>query len=120
MPDRIASPKIVREAVAGLIWLYLDLPDDASRLEVEWCAGQIIASMLNGGTEDSLEKTIRSLQAACFCEISSASAIRALARRCAATTRSSMSPKQGLAREQLAESYFAVCDSPGEARSAVA
>jgi hypothetical protein len=79
---------IAQESIAGLIWLHLDLPDDASRQEVEAFAAVLIGPISRGLTPESLEDKIRWLQSQRFCRISSPERIRILARRCIALMRS--------------------------------
>lgn len=93
-PKNLAST-VVHEAVAGLIWLYLDLPDDASREEVEGYADGLIVRIREGATPDILAREIQSLQVTRLCRDSDQRAIRTLAERCTVTcTRSSFLEQQ--------------------------
>lgn len=74
---------IVQEAVAGLIWFYLDLPADASRQEVEGCASQLINLIRSGSSLGALVRVIAGQQRDCFCMLGKPRAIWALAERSA-------------------------------------
>lgn len=76
-----ASGPIVREAVASLIWLYLEPPSDASREEVESYAADLIHAIKMGATPVRIEQELRHLQVVTFCQISNAVAIRELVQR---------------------------------------
>ena len=85
MSTKSLASTVVHEAVASLIWLYLDLPDDASREEVEGYAGGLIARIREGTTPEVLAREIQSLQVARLCRDGDQRAIRTLAERCTAT-----------------------------------
>lgn len=85
MPPKNLASTVVHEAVASLIWLYLDLPEDASREEVEGYADGLIVRIREGAPPDILAREIQSLQVARLCRDSDQRAIRTLVERCRAT-----------------------------------
>lgn len=78
---------VLQETIAGLIWLYLDLPADASRDEVEDYADELIACIREGAKADVLEQRIRHLHFQRFCISSNARAMHTLVERSVAILR---------------------------------
>lgn len=78
---------VLQETIAGLIWLYLDLPPDASRGEVEEYADELIACIREGAPCHVLEQKVRYLHFQRFCVTSNSHALRTLVERSIAILR---------------------------------
>lgn len=83
----VRQTHVLQETIAGLIWLYLDLPADASRQEVEEYADELIACIRGSEGFDAIERTIRHLHVQRFCISSNARSLRILVERSIAIVR---------------------------------
>ena len=72
---------ILEEVVAGLLWLQLDLPQDASRDEIEDLARHLVTRIRGDAGEAAIEAELTALQGLRFCRPANPAALRALARR---------------------------------------
>ncbi|HVV27307.1 MAG TPA: hypothetical protein VHC40_05015 [Rhizomicrobium sp.] len=73
--------EILDEVVAGLLWMQLDLPEDASREEMEDFAHRLVNQIRAGAGETFVAGEIARLQSGQFCRPANLPAIRALAQR---------------------------------------
>jgi hypothetical protein len=78
---------ILDEVVAGLLWMTLDLPQDASRSELESFAHQLVARIRFGASETAIESEIVFLQSGQLGRAANHDAIHALAGRIMSTVR---------------------------------
>ena len=78
---------ILDEVVAGLLWMTLDLPQDASRAELEAFAHQLVARIGFGASETAIESEIIFLQSGQLGCPADHDAIHALAGRIMSTVR---------------------------------
>jgi hypothetical protein len=80
---KMASLKadVLGEVVAGQIWMHLSMPADASRAEVEKCAGDLIRAAEYGDWEQTIEQMLRRQQADQFAGPVNSLTIKLLARR---------------------------------------
>jgi hypothetical protein len=79
---------ITGEAVAGLLWMHLDIPNDASLAEVEECANDLVNDIRAGSSQAHIEQRLRVLQLKRFCRPVSLPAVETAARRSIAVVRS--------------------------------
>ena len=77
----VLKADVLGEVVAGLIWMHLSLPEDASRGEVEKCAAGLVRAADYGAAESALEQMLRRLQAEQFAGPVNSLTIKLLARR---------------------------------------
>ena len=82
-PDRMKalSQDVMDEAVAGLLWMYLKVPKDASRDELQDYAHEIVRRVHAGAPETAIADYIRALQSDQLCELPNLPVIHDLARR---------------------------------------
>lgn len=78
-PNQVGN--VLREIIAGYIWLYLNVPNDASSAEIEEYAGILINRIRSGASEDTLVSEMRALQVQRLCQISNVSSISSLIKR---------------------------------------
>jgi len=78
---------ILDEVVAGLLWMTLDLPQDASRAELEAFAHQLVARIRFGASETAIESEIIFLQSGQLDRPANHDAIHTLAGRIMSTVR---------------------------------
>ena len=76
------------EAVAGHLWMRLDVPKDASRDELERYARDLIDDIDSDGSQDAVERQIRILQVQKLCRPVNLATIPELARKSIAVARS--------------------------------
>ena len=72
---------ILDEVVAGLIWMKLDLPGDASRQEIQSFAHGLVSRIGSGGDESAIVAEIAVMQSRQFGRPANLPMIRDLARR---------------------------------------
>lgn len=75
------SQDVMDEAVAGLLWMHLKVPKDASRDELQDYAHEIVRRVHAGAPETAIADYIRTLQSDRLCELPNLPAIHDLARR---------------------------------------
>lgn len=71
---------ILKEVIAGSIWMQLDLPEDVSRSELETFAHDLVSRINADASENAVENDLGALQADQFCKPIRANVIRELAR----------------------------------------
>src|SRR5579862_7852928 len=76
------------EAVAGHLWMQLNVPKDASRDELERYARDLIGGIDCDGSQDAVERQIRILQVQKLCRPLNLATIPELARKSIAVARS--------------------------------
>jgi hypothetical protein len=76
------------EAVAGHLWMRLNVPTDASRRELECHARELIERIGDDDSQASVEQQIRVLQVQKLCRPLNLTALSALARDSIAVARS--------------------------------
>jgi len=76
------------EAVAGHLWMRLDVPKDASRDELERYARDLIDGIDTDGSQAAVERQIRILQVQKLCRPVNLAIISELARKSIAVARS--------------------------------
>ena len=76
------------EAVAGHLWMRLDVPKDASRHELERYARDLIDGIDTDGSQAAVERQIRILQVQKLCRPVNLAIISELARKSIAVARS--------------------------------
>jgi hypothetical protein len=79
---------IAGEAVAGLLWMHLDIPNDASAAEVDACAKDLVKDIRAGSSQAVIEQRLRILQVKQFCRPVNLLALAAAAKRSIALVRS--------------------------------
>jgi hypothetical protein len=72
---------VLAEAVAGLFWMHLNLPEDISGSELEGYADAIISSIQGGAAELAIEQRLKALQTAQLCQPLNLLAINFLTKR---------------------------------------
>jgi hypothetical protein len=72
---------VLAEAVAGLFWMHLNLPEDISGTELEGYADAIISSIQGGAAELAIEQRLKALQTAQLCQPLNLLAISLLTKR---------------------------------------
>jgi len=72
---------VLAEAVAGLFWMHLNLPEDISGTELEGYADAIISSIQGGAAELAIEQRLKALQTAQLCQPLNLLAINLLTKR---------------------------------------
>ena len=75
------SQDVLDEAVAGLLWMHLKVPKDASRDELQDYAHEIVRRVHAGAPETAIVDYIRTLQCDQLCELPNLPVIHDLARR---------------------------------------
>lgn len=78
---------LLHEVVAGLLWMALDVPDDACREEVEELARQLVTRIKAGWAEPAIEAYLTMFCQDRFCCRVSASNVRCLLVRAACVVR---------------------------------
>jgi hypothetical protein len=78
---------ITGEAVAGLLWMYLDIPTDASRAELEGYASDLVDRIRVAGCDADIEQTIKALQVDKLCRPLNLAAISTVAKKSIAVVR---------------------------------
>jgi len=86
MRDKIGV--ITSEVVAGLLWMYLNMPDDISRSELEKHACDLVGEIKSGSSLAVVEEKIRILQVKKLCRPINLSTVDDVARRSIAVVRS--------------------------------
>ena len=89
---RALSSGMMDEAIAGLLWMYLDVPEDASKTELEEYAREIVRRIHADASEAAIAEHIRSLQSNQLCQMPNPPAIRTLARRALAVDQGRQRP----------------------------
>ncbi len=72
--------EILDEVVAGIFWMSLDLPEDASMTEMEEFASHLVRRIRGGASTSAIEAEIDFLQRRQFCRVPDAAVIGQLAR----------------------------------------
>jgi hypothetical protein len=72
---------VLAEAVAGLFWMHLNLPEDISGTELEGYADGLISSIQSGASELAIEQRLKALQTAQLCQPLNLLAINLLTKR---------------------------------------
>jgi hypothetical protein len=84
---RARASGVTGEAVAGLLWMYLQVPEDASKDELEDYAQEIVRRIHADASEAAIAEYIKSLQSEQLCQLPNELAIRVLTRRAVAVVR---------------------------------
>jgi len=72
---------ILDEVVAGLLWMGLDLPSDASRIEMEKFAHHLVMHIRDGASVVAVEGEVAKLQSGQLCRRADMTLVRGLAQR---------------------------------------
>ena len=91
------SLDVMDEAVAGLLWMHLKVPHDASRDELQDYAHEIVRRVHAGAPESAIADYISNLQSDRLCEMPNLPAIRDLARRTVGVVRPACAALQNAA-----------------------
>ena len=88
---------LMDEVVAGLLWMHLKVPQDASRDEVQDQAHDLVRRIRAGAPQSAIADCLRSLQLDWLCEFPNMPAIRELAQRVMGVVRPSGTSLQSAA-----------------------
>lgn len=92
LPDLPAGRPSIRnitgEALAGLLWMHLNLPKNVSLAELEGCAADLANTIRIAASNTAIEQKIRALQVEKRCLPLSQAAVAHLARQSIALVRS--------------------------------
>jgi hypothetical protein len=85
------APKrdILLEVVAGFLWLYLDLPADLTREELNAVATRLVTNVLSNGEERALIAELARIQCKQFCGLANQENLEFLAKRTLSLVRAS-------------------------------
>jgi hypothetical protein len=72
---------ILEQIVVGILWMSMDLPEDASRQELENLAHHLVTQIRTGTAETAIATELALLQAEQFCGRSNEAAIRSVVGR---------------------------------------
>ena len=91
LSHRRYAPKrnVLLEVVAGFLWLYLDLPADLTREELDMAAEQLVSNVLANGEEMALVAELARIQCNQFCGVANQRNLEFLARRTLSLVRAS-------------------------------
>jgi hypothetical protein len=76
---------LLREVIAGFLWISLDLPDDTTGEELDAIAEQLVVDITGGSDETTVIAELMQFQCKCFCKAPNLSNITSLARRAIST-----------------------------------